>query len=152
MPATYTPDALLQLSAADLDKLFAEAPPGPIPDGEAQGTALIVSGTPISVPLAAAVNHFAWQGKVFDAKNHTLVNHISVFGIKAILAQVDLGTSLIDLKPCIVLDYSKTSVVAQHIRDEIRNIAPNTYLGPVYWDGKKLFYFSLHFGGARTDT
>ena len=71
--------------------------------------------------------------------------------MKAILAKVYLGDSLIDKKPCIVLDYSQTSLVAHWIRDEIRNIAPNTYLGPVYWDNDKLFYFSLHFGDARTD-
>lgn len=149
--AGYSPDALLNMSPADLDKLFTQAPPGPIPNGEAQGTALIDPGTAAADGLAKLVNIFAWQGKVFDAANHTLVNHISVFGIKAILAEVYEGTSLVDGKPCIVLDYSKTSTVAKHVRDEIRNIAPNTYLGPVYWDNKKLFYFSLHFGDARTD-
>ena len=149
--ATYSPDDLLNLSTSDLDKLFAAAPPGPIPSGEAQGTALIDPGSSQSPALAQLVNTFAWQGKVFDPASGTLVNNISVFGIKAILAKVYLGDSLIDHKPCIVLDYSQTSLVAKHIRDEIRNIAPNTYLGPVYWDNKKLFYFSLHFGEARTD-
>ena len=112
---------------------------------------LIDPGSTKSPELAQLVNHFAWQGKVFDAKKGTLVNHISTFGIKAILAKVYLGDSLIDKKPCIVLDYSETSLVAKHIRDVIRQIAPNTYLGPVYWDKKKLFYFALHFGAARTD-
>ncbi len=147
----YDPASLLKMSTADLDKLFADAPPGPIPNGEAQGTALLIPGTSMSHELAKIVNIFGWQGKVFDAANGTLVNHISIFGIKAILAKVYQGESLIDKKPCIVLDYSQTSTVAKHIRDEIRNIAPNVYLGPVYWDAKKLFYFSLHFGEARTD-
>src|SRR2546423_10758434 len=149
--ADYSPEPLLKMSTAELDKLFGSAQAGPIPDGEAQGTALIDPGTSNAPEMARAVNHFAWQGKIFDAKNGTLVNHISVFGIKAILAKVYNGESLIDKKPCIVLDYSQTSVVASHVRDEIRNIAPNTYLGPVYWDDKKLFYFALHFGPARTD-
>src|SRR5262249_16633103 len=70
---------------------------------------------------------------------------IGPFGLKAILAEVYVDKSLIDKKDCIVLDYSKTSLVAKHIRDEIRQIAPNTYLGPVYWDTKKLFYFALQF-------
>jgi hypothetical protein len=149
--ATYTPEALLKMTTAELDKLFADAPPGPIPNGEAQGTALIDPGTTSAPEIAKVINHFGWQGKVFDAANGTLVNHIGAFGMKAILAEVYPGQSLIDKKPCIVLDYSKTSFVAQRIRDEIRNIAPNTYLGPVYWDEKKLFYFSLHFGAARND-
>ena len=149
--ASYSADELLKMSTADLDKLFAGAPPGNIPNGDAQGTALIDPGTSKSPEIAKLVNHFAWQGKVFDAKNGTLVNHIGPFGMKAILAKVYLGDSLIDKKPCIVLDYSQTSMVAHWIRDEIRNIAPNVYLGPVYWDNKKLFYFALHFGEARTD-
>jgi hypothetical protein len=139
------------MSAAELDKLFAEAPAGPIPNGDAQGTALVDPGSTASAGFAKVVNLFGWQGKVFDAKNGTLVNHIGPFGMKAILAKVYLGESLMDKKPCIVLDYSQTSLVAKWIRDEIRNIAPNTYLGPVYWDEKKLFYFALHFGDARTD-
>jgi hypothetical protein len=151
MANAYSPHDLLAMSTAQLDQLFGQAPAGPIPDGEAQGTALIDPGTVRAPEVAAFVTHFAWQGKVFDAKAGMLVNHISVFALKAILAKVYLGDSLIDKKPCIVLDYSQTSVVAKHIRDEIRNIAPNTYLGPVYWDDKKLFYFSLHFGNARTD-
>jgi len=149
--ATYDPATLLAMSTAQLDQLFGGAPPGQIPNGEAQGTALIDPGTTKAPEIAKLVNHFAWQGKVFDAANGTLVNHITVFGFKAILAKVYPGQSLIDKKPCIVLDYSQTSIVAHWVRDEIRNIAPNVYLGPVYWDDKKLFYFSLHFGDARTD-
>jgi len=62
------------------------------------------------------------------AKHKTLVNHIGPFGMKATLAETYIGKSLIDKKDCIVLDYSKTSLVAKHIRDEIRQIAPKTYL------------------------
>ena len=130
---------LLKMSQADLDRLFTESPPGPIPDGEAEGTAIVDPGTARAPEFARLINHFA--------KNKTLVNHIGPFGMKAILAEVYVGKSLIDKKDCIVLDYSKTSLVARHIRDEIRQIAPNTYLGPVFWDTKKLFYFALHFKG-----
>src|ERR1043165_10000555 len=151
MANAYSPHDLLAMSTAQLDQLFADAPPGAIPNGEAQGTALIDPGDVRSPEVAAVVSHFGWQGKVFDSKSGTLVNHITIFAIKAILAKVYQGESLIDHKPCIVLDYSHTSLVAKHIRDEIRNIAPNTYIGPVYWNKKKLFYFSLHFGAARTD-
>jgi hypothetical protein len=51
----------------------------------------------------------------------------------------------LDNKECIVLDYSKTSLLAEHIRDEIRQIDPSTYLGLVYWDNKKTIHFSLQF-------
>ena len=136
---------LLKMSPAEIEKLFTDSPPGPLPNGEAEGTAIVDPGDARSPNIARAINLFAWQGKIFDAKNKTLVNHIGPFGMKAILAEISVGKSLIDKKDCIVLDYSKTSLVAKHIRDEIRQIAPKTYLGPVYWDGKKLFYFALRF-------
>jgi hypothetical protein len=138
---------LLKMSEADLDKLFSDSPPGPIPAGEAKGTAIVGPGTSKSDEIAAFVNAFAWQGKIFDPVTGTLVNHIGPVGTEAILAKVYVGKSLIDGKDCIVLDYSKTSLAAKHIRDEIRMVGPNTYLGPVYWDNKKLFYFALQFKG-----
>ena len=143
----YDVPQLLKMSQAQLDDLFTKSEPGDIPDGEAQGTAIVAPGTAYTGEIASFINHFAWQGKIFDAKAKTLVNHIGPFGLKAILAEVYVGKSLIDKKDCIVLDYSKTSLVAKHIRDEIRQIAPNTYLGPVYWDTKKLFFFALQFKG-----
>jgi hypothetical protein len=141
----YDVGKLLKMPQAEIDKLFIDSPPGPIPSGEAQGTAIVDPGTVRAPEIAKLINHFAWQGKIFDPKTKTLVNHIGPFGLKAILAEVYVGKSLIDKKDCIVLDYSKTSLVAKHIRDEIRQIAPKTYLGPVYWDTKKLFYFALQF-------
>jgi hypothetical protein len=143
----YDVTQLLKMPQAEIDKLFADSPPGPIPNGEGEGTAIVDPGTARAPELAKLINHFAWQGKIFDAKNKTLVNHIGPFGLKAILAEVYVGKSLIDQKDCIVLDYSKTSLVAKHIRDEIRQIAPNVYLGPVFWDTKKLFFFALEFKG-----
>jgi hypothetical protein len=136
---------LLAMSQADLDDLFKKSPAGPIPDGPAKGTAIIAPGTKFSHEIAEAINFFAWQGKTFDAKNGTLTNKISALGFNAIIAQVYKGDSWLDQKECIVLDYSKTSTVAHWIRDEIRLIAPNFYLGVVYWAQKRLIDFCLEF-------
>ena len=136
---------LMTLPQAELDRIFASSPSGPIPSGQAEGTAIVEPGTPQSAEIAALINGFAWKGKVFDAASGTLVNRLGVTGSEGIVARVYVGKSLIDGKDCIVLDYSKTSAVAHHIRDEIRQIGPKTYLGPVYWDNKKLFYFALDF-------
>ena len=143
----YDVDQLLKMSAADLDALFAKSSPGPIPNGPANGTAIVDPGTPVSKEIAWVVNHFAWQGKTFDGPHGTLRNRITSFGFDEIVAEVYVGNSLYDGKPCIVLDYSKTSFVAQRIRDEIRLIAPNTYLGKVYWDDKPNIHFALQFSG-----
>src|SRR5215472_1510924 len=136
---------LLQISQKQLDELFSAHDAGPIPDGEAGGTAIIAPGTPMSEQIATFINIFAWQGKVFDAKAGLLRNHILALGLKAIIARVYKGPSLLDGKECIVLDYSETSLVASHIRDEIRQIEPGFYLGKVYWDKGRLIDFSLDF-------
>lgn len=136
---------LLAMSQAELDDLFEKSPAGPIPNGSAKGTAIIAPGKPFSPEIAEAINFFAWQGKTFDAANGTLTNKITAFGLNAIIAQVYKGESWLDQKECIVLDYSKTSTVAHWIRDEIRLIGPNFYLGVVYWAKKRLIDFCLEF-------
>lgn len=141
----YDVAKLMTLSQAELDTLFTNSPVGKIPDGEAEGTAIVAPGTAFSSAIASFVSFFAWQGKVFDAKKGVLKNKILPFGLNAILAKVYKGPSWLDGKECIVLDYSDTSVVAQWIRDEIREIEPGLYLGKVYWDKTRLIDFALKF-------
>jgi hypothetical protein len=57
-------------------------------------------------------------------------------------AEVSVGPSWLDDRPCVVLDYSRSSVVAGWIRDEIREVAPGLYLGLVWGVGRL-------FGGRR---
>jgi hypothetical protein len=135
----------LTLSQSDLDALFTQSPVGNIPDGEAEGTAIVAPGTTFSPTIAQFVSHFAWQGKVFDAKKGVLKNKILPFALNAIIAKVYKGPSWLDGKECIVLDYSDTSIIAQWIRDEIREIEPKLYLGKVYWDKTRLIDFALKF-------
>lgn len=136
---------LLAMTQAQLDALFTGLETGPIPDGEAKGTAIIAPGTPFSGEIARMINIFAWQGKVFDGTEGVLRNHILVFGMKAIIARVYKGESWLDHKECIVLDYSTTSMIAHWVRDEIRMVQPGLYLGKVYWAQKRLIDFALEF-------
>jgi hypothetical protein len=136
---------LLKMSQSQLDELFTNSPPGEIPDGEAKGTAIIAPGTTYSDEIADFINHFAWQGKNFDAKKGALRNRILPFGLNAIIAKVYKAPSWLDGKECIVLDYSETSLLAHWIRDEIREIAPGLYLGKVYWGKKRLIDFAIEF-------
>jgi hypothetical protein len=142
--AITVPD-LLKLSQSQLDDLFEKSPAGDIPDGEARGTAIIAPGTTYTTDIAELINHFAWQGKVFDSQKGVLRNLILPLGLHAIIARIYKAPSWLDGKECIVLDYSETSLVAHWIRDEIRNIAPGIYLGKVYWDKKRLIDFALDF-------
>jgi hypothetical protein len=141
----YDATQLLAMSQAQLDELFRANPAGDIPNGPAKGTAIIAPGTIFSEPTAQIINLFGWQGKVFDAAKGLLKNKILAFGFEAIVARVYKGPSWLDGKECIVLDYSDTSIVAHYIRDEIRLISPNFYLGVVYWDKDRLIHFCLQF-------
>lgn len=136
---------LQRMTQAELDALFTASTAGEIPDGQGDGTAIIAPGTNVSADISRVVNFFAWQGKVFDAKAGLLRNRILPFGINAIIARVYKGPSWLDGAECIVLDYSETSLVAQWIRDEIRQVAPGLYLGKVYWNKTRLIDFALQF-------
>ena len=133
------------MTQQELDDLFRNSPTGPIPDGPAKGTAIIAPGTVMSKEIAEIINIFAWQGKTFDGKHGVLTNKVSILGFNAIVAEVYKGESWLDQKECIVLDYSKTSLLAHYIRDEIREVGPKLYLGKVYWAQKRLIDFCLEF-------
>jgi hypothetical protein len=121
---------MLKMSQAQLDDLFTQSPAGEIPSGEAKGTAIVAPGTTYTQDIANFVNHFAWQGKVFDPAKGVLRNKILPFGLNAIIAKVYKGASWL---------------VAHWIRDEIREVAPRVYLGKVYWSKKRLIDFALEF-------
>jgi len=149
------PEEFLKLSGEQLDTIFLNAPAGPIPNGQGEGTAIIAPGSAVSDTIARFIHVFSWKGKVFepdpiDPQRATLKNRLLLLGTKAIIAQVYRTESWLDGKECIVLDYSHTSIVAQWIRDEIREVSPGVYLGVVYWGKEKehahrLIHFALKF-------
>jgi hypothetical protein len=143
--ATLTVPQLQEMNQAELDTLFRNSPAGPIPNGEADGIAIVAPDFELSELAAKVINLLAWKGKVFDAASGQLRNRVSPLGIKAVIADVYRGESWFDGKECIVLDYSKTSLVAHWVRDEIREVAPALYLGIVFWEHDKLINFTLDF-------
>jgi hypothetical protein len=97
---------------------------------------------------------FAWQGKVFDLfppdyDHGVLVNKILPMGLGLIVAKVYRDSSWLDGKQTIVIDYSKTSLVARSIRDEIREVEPGVYLGKVWVKRKRVLDFALTTPAAR---
>jgi hypothetical protein len=140
------------MSQKELDDLFTNSPAGDIPDGDAQGTVIVSPGTVMTAIKAKLMHVFGWQGKIFDAKHGTLVNKVLVTGTHAVAAQVYKDKSWYDNKECIVVDYSKTSLVAGWVRDEIRFIGPRTYLGIVYLRKKKTIDFVLVFPESEAGT
>ncbi|HUJ42333.1 MAG TPA: hypothetical protein VLW52_01875 [Opitutaceae bacterium] len=142
---------LLGKTQQELDQIFSAHQPGPIPTGNAAGEAIVWPGTFWSRLIARFVHDLAWQGKVFtpnpDGDGATLVNKLTAAGVHAVVARVYYTTSWLDGKQVIVLDYSKTSLLARKIRDEIRLVDPVThlYLGKVWWGKTRLIDFALRF-------
>lgn len=136
---------LLDMPEKELEELFSKSPPGEIPDGEADGTVLVAPGTNLSNPAAKVLHLLAWKGKVFDREKGELLNEVGPLGLKAFRAKVYKEASWFDEKEAIILDYSKTSLTAQWVRDEIREVAPRLYLGLVFWERAKILHFALKF-------
>jgi hypothetical protein len=138
-----TEQVLLGATNKSLDTLFRESPAGPIPDGDARGTVLAWPGTWLAKPLAALVYLVAWQGKVLDRRAALLRNKITPLSLRLIKARLSHDDSWVDQRECIVLDYSKTSLVARMVRDEIRLVGPGLYLGVVWLWRRRVGWFTL---------
>jgi len=137
----------LTLSREELDEIYQQATPGPLPSGDTRGTA-IVTGSLLPRTLARIARLFAWQGKVFDifadnGNSGVLINKITPWSLNFIVAKVYRGSSWMDQKDTIVIDYSSTSFVAGIIRDEIRQVEPGLYLGKVWWRQTRVLDFAL---------
>ncbi len=126
--AIRTLEDLAGLSAAQLEGLYRQAGPGPVPAGKVRGLALYPdSRFPLARSRAARL---AWQGKVFSPETGTAVNRF--FGLRAVRGKVSDGPSWLDGAPSMILDYEGTSRIYGHYRDEIRRVAPGIYLGLMY--------------------
>jgi hypothetical protein len=123
-----TIDDLITLSAPQLDQLYRQSQPGPVPTGKVRGRALYPESR---FPRArSSVARIAWQGKIFDPESSTATNRF--FGVKAIKGNVSTAESWLDGAPSMILDYEGTSKIYGNYRDEIRQVAPGLYLGLMY--------------------
>jgi hypothetical protein len=134
---------LLRMNKQELENLFRNSEPGPIPRGITDGTAIFLPGTIVAPVVRWVTKLLIWKGKVFAPDGTELLNRISPLGFLSIRAEVSLDASWLDAKPAILIDYSHSSFVAQKIRDEIREVAVGLYLGRVWWGKKHVLDFML---------
>ena len=140
-----TTNDLLALNRAQLDDRFRAGAVGAMPDGPGRGTVIQLGGTPMA-PLLAGLGRVFWQGKQFDAASVSLQNLLSPARVRAIRATVLEGRSRLDGAPCLVLDYSRTSLLARPVRDEIREISAGLWLGLVFIGTRRVpVHFALQF-------
>ncbi|HKU43350.1 MAG TPA: hypothetical protein VJR89_34550 [Polyangiales bacterium] len=142
---TLTAQHIAQLPADQVAALFRRGEVGQIPDGEADGSVIVWPGSPATAWIDKLVQSIAWQGHVVNARTRELENRILPLGLRAIRADVYTGCSWFDGADCIVVDYSKRSLFARFVRDEIRRVGPGLYLGLVYFGRLRSIYFTLQF-------
>ena len=147
-----TLDTLQEMTQDQLNTIYEAAQPGSIPNGASDGRAIFFAGSLLTDP-AAILASLIWQGKVFDRDNGVLLN--KVFGFNLIKAKVFYGESLLDGKESIIIDYHHTSTIAKPVRDEIRLVGPDLYLGRAYiqtWIGDYMAVnFALDFADAKQE-
>ena len=128
-PAVTSLDQLVRMTSGQLDALYRQAGPGAVPQGRVRGQALVSPGSRLAVPLSRGAR-VLWQGKVFHPDDSTAVNRF--FGVRMIRGRVYPGSSWLDGRPSLILDYQGTSLVYGNFRDEIRQVGPGLYLGLMY--------------------
>src|ERR1700730_11020596 len=139
---------LTSMTQTELDNLFRRTPVSDIPDGDASGTLIAAPGTEFEGPIKWFGRWLAWQGKVVHRSRGYLHNKVGPFGWHLIKANVYIAPSWFDQQPVIVLDYSKTSLIAHLVRDEIREVSPGTFLGIVFVGHDKTINCVLQFANA----
>ena len=137
--------SLARARRSELDELFRRSSPGPLPQGTARGTAILLPGSPANRVLGALIRFLVWKGKVFNPQSGDLKNLLGPLGNRGIRAKVYQDKSWFAEGAAIILDYSHTSFVARMIRDEIREVSPGVYLGQVYWGKRRIALFTLEF-------
>ncbi len=128
-PSSLNLVRLTTLAGGQLELLYTNSPAGGTPLGASNGRAMVGPGTRFGATLSWICNRL-WKGKIVDQSGHGLVNKL--LGLKLVHAQVYRGTSWSDGKQSVIIDYLKTSLLAFFIRDEIRCVAPNLYLGKAF--------------------
>jgi hypothetical protein len=142
-PSGLTEIDLLAMRNAELDELFRASPAGVVPDGTMRGTVVALPGTPLAAPVAALSHALLWKGKVVSRRRGLVKNELTPLRLRLVKALVGPGPSWVDARPCVVLDYSRTSQVARLVRDELRLVGPHLYLGVVWLGHRRVLWFTL---------
>ncbi|MEW1658883.1 hypothetical protein [Streptomyces sp. NPDC093707] len=139
-----TESDLLAAGNGRLEEVFRSSPAGEVPGGPMEGTAILGAGTGLATPIAVLVRLAVWRGKVFSPDGGGyLSNRLGPWDALAVLARVGPGPSLLDERECVVIDYSRTSLIARGVRDEIRQVGTGLYLGVIWLFGIRTGWFTL---------
>lgn len=110
------------------EELFRQGTLDCAPLGPTRGTVLHAEGK--HPRLKARMQGTVWKGKTFHADG-TFTNRW-LGGIQAVSAETRVEPSWLDGQPCLVMQYAPNAPVFGNVRDELRQIAPNVWLGHSY--------------------
>jgi hypothetical protein len=120
---------LQHMSPCELEALFRHAEIGTPLVGTARGR-LLYSTDAHHPRLKVARSNFLWKGKVAEVDGHFVNRWLG--GIRAIESQYVIGPSWVDGRPAVIMEYAPGTAVFENTHDELREVAPGLYLGPLY--------------------
>jgi hypothetical protein len=120
--------ALREATPCDWEALFRDGALGCGPAGLTRGTVLYAEGK--HPRLKARLQGVAWKGKTFHGDG-TFTNRW-LGGVQAVSAATCVEPSWLDDQPCLVIQYAPNAPVFGNVRDELRQIAPDVWLGRSY--------------------
>ena len=123
-----TLDQLRRMSECELAELFARSDVGTPPVGKARGKVMAL--TDRRPRLKAALQNAVWKGKMLE-EDGSFVNRW-VGGVRAVGSHYVIGPSWVDGRPAVVMEYPPGTPVLENTRDELREVAPGLYLGPLF--------------------
>jgi hypothetical protein len=121
-------EALRQATPCCWEVVFREGTVGCGPHGPTRGTVLYADGK--HPRLKARLQGVVWKGKNFH-DDGTFSNRW-VGGVQAVSADTRVEPSWLDGQPCFVMQYAPDAPVFGNVRDELRQIGPDTWLGRSY--------------------
>jgi hypothetical protein len=119
---------LQRLSPCELEQLYAQAEPGPVPCGCTQGRVLTLTDNRLPKVKTRMFN-LAWKGKCFEPDG-SFINRFP--GFQALPSRAEIGASWHDGRPSHVMEYPDGTPLFGNFHDEIREVAPGLYLGRLY--------------------
>jgi hypothetical protein len=120
---------LRHMSLCQLEEIFRHAPLGTPLVGNGRGR-LLCSTDPRHPRLKVLCSNALWKGKVAEPDGHFTNRWLG--GIRAIESQYLIGPSWVDGRDAVIMEYLPGTPLLANTHDELREVAPGLYLGPLY--------------------
>lgn len=139
-----TVDDLAGMDESALHAVYRGSGAGSMPQGRLKGTVIPIPGTKMADARRKA-GKLVWQGKRIAPDGTSIKNRF--FGLPGVPGRLGTGTSWVDSRPSIIIDYKETSWIYRKYRDEIREVSPGLFLGVMHdrtvSPPKVVMYFAL---------